>query len=100
MTFLKVLSKSAQQLCQRPLNTDTHTSMCDRNSSCSGGSRQRREALRTVGRQRHSLTFCPEWGEGRSVKETGFTAVLGHKNYITELELSTLHLLVLLGYSA
>lgn len=98
MTFLKVLSKSVQQLCQCPLNTDTHTSMCD--SSCSGGSRQRREALRTVGRQRHSLTFYPEWGEGWSMKETGFTAVLGHKNYITKLELSTLHILVLLGYSA
>lgn len=34
------------------------------------------------------------------MKETGFTAGLGHKNYITKLELSTLHILVLLGYSA
>lgn len=100
MTFLKVLSKSVQQSCQCPLNTDTPTSMCDRNISCSGGSRQREEALRTVGRQRHGLTFCPEWGEGWSMKETGLTAGLGYKNYITKLELSTLHILVLLGYSA
>lgn len=28
MTFLKVLSKSVQQLCQCPLNTDTHTQVC------------------------------------------------------------------------